>query len=342
MRKTGFKFAIAAFCAFGCWAGSAVYSQDKAPSGKQDKPDAKAGVALEDEVGPRAAIRIQNIQRLRQMIDEKIQLSPQQAAAVNRIFDDYVSDVKESYKGRKKPSDPKHENKVIPPTMAQLEKTRRAAEEAGDKAKVEETNQAMSALRREPQTPGENYSNYLTDKVRLELKPDQVPVFDKVVERWNLIVPRGPRTGPFQRLRRALKDPEVGLSAEVAKEAEDRLQAALAASRRGTDTSEEKMEEEVNRAQADIFTKLTPEQRKKVEANIRAFKDVEKQYDTSKARAKETGVLKKKAGKASVKPAPVDPALDKPADAKPTEAKPAEAKPVEAKPADAKPSESKP
>jgi hypothetical protein len=332
MKKGGFRLALATFCTLVCWTGSTAIAQNKATSKKAGKSDAKESAARAEELGPRAAIRIQNTQRLRQMIDEKIKLSPQQASAINRIFDDYVDDVKESYKGRKKPSDPDYENKVLPPTTGQLEKRKRAADASGDKAKLDAANEEMSNRRREPLVPGENYSNLLTEKVRLELKPDQVPVFDKVVERWNLIVPKGPRTGPFQRLRRALKDPEVGLSAEVQKAADERLQAALTATRRGSETSEEKMEEEISKAQAEIFTKLTPEQRKKVEANLRAFKEVERQYDDSKARAKESGVLKRKGGKASAKQAPLDPAVEKPADAKPAAVKPAEEKPAETKP----------
>lgn len=323
MNKTGFKFVLAAFCTMACWAGFPLFAQERGSDAKPGKSDSKEDKGGAEELGPRAAIRVQNVHRLRQMMDEKIQLSGQQAAAINRIFDDYIGDIKESYKGNKRPSNPNHQNKVIPLTMAQLQREKQAAEAAGDKAKIDETNQAMSNLRREPQTPGENFSGLLAAKIRQELKPDQIPVFDKVVERWELIVPKGPRTGPVQRLRRALKDPEVGLSAEIQKEVDERLQEALKAARRGAESSEEKMEAEVNKAQEDIFVKLTPEQRKKVEANMRAFKDVERQYDDSKARAKETGVLKKKPAKpAKVEEQPSNGDATKPAEAKPAEAKP--------------------
>lgn len=315
MSRNGMTFVAAMMFASGFAAISTVQAQDKGA-----KMGPKASTETSDEVGPRAAIRIQNIHRLRQMIDEKIKLSPDQAAKINRLFDAYVDDVKASYTGRKRAPREPRPNQLIPATMPQLEAQRKKAEAEGDTKKLEEINQAMSDLRREPQVPGENYSEYLTSKVREELKADQVEVFDKVVQRWSLIVPRGPRTGPVQRLRRAVKDPEIGVSADVQKFADERIQEAMKVARRGSESSEEKLEAEVEAAKADIFEKLTPEQRKKVDANIAAFKSVEKQYDDSKARARESGVLKKKP-KATDKGAGVEKAAQ-PADAA---AKPAEA-----------------
>lgn len=291
MNKTGFKLAIAVLSVSAGWSRFAA-GQEKAASPKTNEPaQAKQGSKkVEDSkkreegtMGPRVQVQIANIHRLRKMMDEKIQLSPSQTATIDRLFEDYVEDVKNTAVRKKADARQPTENKVLPPTMAQLEKERSLAKARGDQEKFDELGKKMSALRKDPVLLSDSGTEFLTAKIKAELKPDQSAAFDVVLDRWNLIVPRGPRTGPFQQLRRALKDPEVGLSAGQQKEADDLLQQALKTVRSGQ-SSPEKLAEEVEKVKTVVFEKITPEQRKKLEAILRLFKETEKEYDDSKYR----------------------------------------------------------
>lgn len=280
-----------------------------ARSQAEDKPTVKSKAsevkAENPHDGPRVALRIDNAQRLRQMMEEKLKLSPQQSSAINRVFDDYIGDLRNNYNKKRDDRTERPDNKVLPPTIKQMERERASAESIGDKNRAEELNREISNRRREPVLQGDSHIDSLRAKIVEHLKDSQVAEFDKLLDRWKAIVPRGPRTGPFQRLRRALKDPEVGISAEKDKEFDEILTESLKSGRTGKEGSREQIGQEVEKAKTKIFAQLTPDQRKKVDANLRMFEQVEKQYDDSIDRAKAKGVFKKKAEtKASANPAP--------------------------------------
>jgi len=290
MNNRKFKFAVMTMSVVVTAGSGRAIAEDK-PATKQAKADAN-GVKPED--GPRVALRIDNAHRLRVMMEEKIKLSPQQAAAINRVLDDYVDDLRNNFQRPKAGVPRRAGNKVLPPTIAQMEREKVTAEAIGDQNRIKELNQEISNRRREPMLPGDDHADSLRAKIVPHLKDDQVAVFDKVMERWHLIIPKGPRTGPFQRFRRALQDPEVGISAERREAFDEILKVALKAGRTGKEGSRAKLEQEVERAKSTIYAKLDAEQRKKIDANLRLFEEIEKQYDDSIDRARAKGVSKRK------------------------------------------------
>jgi len=296
MKSHKFKFVAMMMVSVATAAGGSRAIAEDRPAKKASKADAKVANSGDP---PRIAVRIDNARRLRQMMDEKIHLSLQQAAAINRVFDDYAEDLRNTYARGGQGVPARAGNKVLPPTVSQMKQERTAAEAIGDKNRVEELDREISARRREPLLPGDNHVESLRAKIIPHLKDDQVAEFDKVMERWNLIVPKGPRTGPFQRLRRSLLDPEVGISAEQREEFDKILDAALRAGRTGREGSRDKLAQEVEKAKVKIFAQLSSEQQKKVEADLQLFKSVEKQYDDSmdryraKSRAKGNGAASK-------------------------------------------------
>jgi len=268
------------------------------PPSKNPKAAAPRAAAGKEVFGPRFEYRISNINKLRAMMEEKIELTPEQKAKINGLFNDFIEDMRNNSPQRSRdPNTPA--NKVYPPSMRDLEKQLKSAEEKGDDAATEKIRREITILKKEPSTATEDYSPVLIEKVAAELKPEQAATFASVVERWKAVSPRGPRTGPFKQLRRALLDPEVGLTEAERATVEKVLNDALKSGRAGGDRNAEKMAEAVEKARAVIFEKLTPEKREKVEANLKAFKAEERNLDDSKSRGpRRVGMPKqdKKAG----------------------------------------------
>ena len=253
------------------------------PPAKDPKAAASNAVDDSEKFGPRITQRITKINKLRQMMEEKVELTSEQKKKIGRLFDDFIEDTKNSSPKRAKdPNTPS--NKIFPPTMRDLEKQLQKAQEAGDEAAVEKIRQEIKILKKEPATPADDHSPILIEKITAELKPEQVAAFENVVERWKAVSPRGPRTGPFQQLRRALQDPEVGLSEAEKTTVEKILTDTLQSVREGGERNPEKMAQAVEKARVVIYEKLTPQQRSKVEANLKAFKAEEKGLDDSKYR----------------------------------------------------------
>ena len=276
------------------------------PPAKDPKVAASNAAGDLDKFGPRITHRITKTNKLRQMMEEKVELTSAQKTKIGRLFDDFIEDTKNSSPKRAKdPNTPS--NKIFPPTMRDFEKQLQKAQEAGDEAAVERIRREIKILKKEPATPSDDHSPILIEKITAELKPEQVAAFENVVERWKAVSPRGPRTGPFQQLRRAIHDPEVGLS-EAEKTTVDKiLTDTLQSVREGDERNPEKMAQAVEKARVVIYEKLTPQQRSKVEANLKAFKAEEKGLDDSKYR----GPHKVDKPKKDTKPGPKKESTDK-------------------------------
>jgi hypothetical protein len=269
----------------GLWVWStAATCPAQEPSATEEKPARKPASdkepgdkdAAKEAAGQRLQLRIDKITKLQTMTEERVEMSSSQKTAVRRLFSDYLDDVRASFTHRGRPT--ARENKVMPPSMAQLQSQLDAAKNAADKDKVAEIEQQMSNLRREPTSNADDFSDVLIEKVKKELKPSQVAEFDKVVERWKAISPRGPRSGPFQQLRRALSDPDVGLT-EAQKATTDKiLEETLRENRSGGTRDPQKMAAAVEKAKGQIFQELTAEQRAKVEADLKMFRAEDKNF----------------------------------------------------------------
>ena len=260
------------------------------------------------KLGPRIASRIAKISKLRTMMEEKVGLTSAQKTKIDRLFEDFIDDTKNSTNANKRRKDPNTPpNKIFPPSMRDLEKQLQKAKESGDEAAVERIRQEIKILKKEPPMPSDDHSSVLIEKITDELNPDQRPVFAQVVARWQAIAPRGPRTGPFQQLRRALQDPEVGLS-EADRASIDKILAdTLKSVRSGSIKSgPDKMAEAVEKARVVIYEKLTPQQRAKVDANLKMFRAEEKEWDDSQHRGPHRVDRPKDRTKTDAKKEPID------------------------------------
>ena len=237
-------------------AGGGATTQAPA-AGPKARSSKTLAVAPKPDVGMQA--RIVRINRLREMMDEKVELTSAQKTKVDGLFSDFIEDAKNTVPQR------------------QLEK----AIEAGDTAAVERVGDEIRPLKKERLTPTDDHSGVLIEKVKAQLDPDQVPVFEKVVERWKTIAPRGLRPGPLLQLRRALQDPEVGLSESEKADADKVLQDTLKSFQSDPDHNPEKMEKAVDKARSTICEKLTPLQSSKIEANLKMFKAEQKELNDS-------------------------------------------------------------
>jgi len=225
--------------------GATTQAPAAGPKARSSKP-----LAVAPKPGVRMQARIVQINRLREMMDEKVELTSTQKTKVDGLFSDFIEDTKNNAPMRR--NDPtKPDNKTSPPQIPQLKRQ----------------------LEKDP--------DEFIEKVKAQLNPDQIPVFEKVVERWKVITPRGPRPGPFQQLRRALQDPEVGLSESEKADADKVLQDTLKSFQSDPDRSPEKMEKAVDKARSTICEKLTPLQGSKIEANLKMFKAEQKELNDS-------------------------------------------------------------
>lgn len=294
IRKAMSPAWVFVFTGFLTWSVGAICpaqqpAQPPDPAGKAAKPadadDAEVRVAGPDDVeGPRLKFKVAKINSLRKMVEEKVDLNPAQKGIVRKLFNDYISDLKANVPTKQNRTVTKR-NKIYPPTVEQLEEDLADARKKGDVAKAAEIERQITLAKKTLTTPVDDQTYLLLEAIKKELKPDQLAQFEKVVERWHAISPRGPRTGSFQQLRRALADPEVGMSEEQKKATDAILQDTLKEVRMGGSRSPEKMEESVTKARIAIFEKLTPEQQMKVNANLKTFKAEDIVYDDSKARA---------------------------------------------------------
>ncbi|MFH1107821.1 MAG: hypothetical protein V1790_01295 [Planctomycetota bacterium] len=234
--------------------GAATQAPAAAPKARSSKTLARA-----PKPGVRMQARIVQINKLREMMDEKVELTSTQKRKVDGLFNYFIKTAKNAVPQRQLQTPP----------------------EAGDTAAVERVGGEIRPLKKEPLPPTDDPSEVLIEKVRAQLNPDQVPAFEKVVERWKVITSLGPRTGPLLQLRRALQDPEVGLSESEKADADKVLRDTLKSLQSDPDCNPEKMETAADKARSTICEKLTPLQRSKIEANLKMFKAEQKELNDS-------------------------------------------------------------
>jgi hypothetical protein len=238
-------------------------------------------LAVAPKPGVPMPARIVRINKLREMMDEKVELTSTQKTKVDGLFSDFIEAAKNT------------------PPVRRLEKPR----EAGDTAAVERVGDEIRPLKKELLPPTGDPSEVLIEKVRAQLNPDQVPAFAKVVERWKAITPRRPRTGPLLQLRKALQDPEVGLSESEKADADKVLKDTLKSLQSDPDRNPEKMEKAADKARSTICEKLTPLQCSKIEADLKMFKAEQKELNDSTDRGQNrVDKPKTEAAKGAAKP----------------------------------------
>jgi len=232
-------------------------------------------------LGPRIRRHIANVNKLREMIEAKLELNPTQKEKVGRLFDDFIAEIKKS-----PPMLPlfpdRPPNKLNPSDMRELEEKIQQAQQAGDSAAAEKLREQINAMKKEPPTPSEDRTSLWIEGIRAELKPDQSEAFQKTVESWVAIAARIPIIGPYQYLIYALRNPEVGLSKEELAALDKVLDDTMWANLSNVQlVADESMAAVVEKAQIAVNEKLTPEQQAKVQANVKVLEDADKEARNS-------------------------------------------------------------
>ncbi len=193
-------------------------------------------------LGPYAIQQIVNIKQLRKRIQENLQLTSSQASNIDRLCASFI-------------------DQTIKVAGAQ----QKTADAPTDKRQ-------SGGLK-------EDHSPEWIAKIKAELNPDQVPVFEKVAKRWSDLKTFAPRSAPLQQLRRAIQDPEVGLT-DAQREEFDALLTKTRKSIRvdGERPSPATRAETAEKTRDAIYEKLTPEQKAKMAEDLRIFGEEAEEY----------------------------------------------------------------
>lgn len=235
------------------------------------------------KLGPWVREMIAPVYRLRQKMDEKIVLNSAQRAKIAQLFDDFLEDTKNNDPSRRNnPNKPA--NKIFPPDLRELEEKLKQSQRTGDDAEAAKLRSQIAMIGLERPHMDRDHSPILIERIAAELNPAQAQVFQKIVEQWRAVDrprPPIPRPGPLQLLRRALLDPEVGLSEKDRAMVNDNLGETLKSVQTDKEYVPDKMAKAVQKAQVVIFEKLTPDQRRKAETKLEMLKAEEKKWAES-------------------------------------------------------------
>lgn len=212
-------------------------TQQPANDAKTASPNPTADLPV---LGPYFRQEIVNAKLLRRRIQENLPLSPSQNTNIDRLFDGFIEE-----------------------TVKKAHKRRNDLNERADKG--------IPAAK-----PSADASADLIVKLKAELNPDQVTVFEKVVDRWTTLKSPIPRTAPMHQLNSAIRDPDVGLSAEQQKTVDallKEMRTSLLAGDKLRPPSAEERAEAAEKLRIAIYAMLTPDQRTKMDANYKLFKE---------------------------------------------------------------------
>ncbi len=180
-------------------------------------------------LGPRKRRHIANVNKLREMITEKVELSTAQKEEVNKVTDDFIAEIK------------KNPPMVPLPTVTMPDNA---------KAPIDLTPQWI-------------------EKLRSEMTPEQVETFQRTVESWKAISARMPILGPFLYLQRAIRDPELNLPPEQVTALDTLMDNTMwNVITKYPYLTDEVSAEVAEKGLVAVKEKLTPQQQAKVEAEV--------------------------------------------------------------------------
>lgn len=258
---------------------------DATPPAEIPKPAPPAGSDNSSPLGPLKRRHVANVNKLREMIEEKIELDAAQKENIGRLFDDFLADIRKSPPMRKLVPGLSPDIIINRPDARAVEEKTRQAQQAGDAAAADKLPEQINAPQKVfPASPGDRTPLWI-EKIRVEMKPDQGEAFQKTVEQWEAVAARIPILGPYMSLRRALWNPEVGLSQQELDALDVVLDDTMWACFSKTEVvTAETYAEIVEKAQVAVNRKLTPQQQAKVEANVKI-------YDAAMKRVRDSALL---------------------------------------------------
>jgi hypothetical protein len=226
------------------------------------EPDASSTGDDQPAVGVDTATRrlMAQLKRLQKEIPERLDLSPDQERAIDRLFDAYFSELRARRPGRgNTDGDAKDE-------LAELREELQRAREERDAEGIRQIRERMRELLQEQRNRSATVAREFLDDVASELDEDQVEEFHRLIEEMGLSSAAGGET--IQQLMRALMHPDVALTPAQQEKVRERMREALTSM-----SEDEQMAADMSAAAArmkgDIMKELTPVQRKKVEAILK-------------------------------------------------------------------------
>jgi len=222
--------------------------------------------------GPRSESRIRRqiaqLTKLQTAMKKKLDLSRQQEEAIDQLFKDYFRGLKDK-KSRPKPFGA---NRGDAEALAALRKKMTEAYKKGDNETLQKLREELREKMR-PRSAGVAASmSQLFSQVADELDEEQRPKFRNLTRRLRIGSASRPPGGELRVLWRAVMRPDISLSGEQRKTARDLLRDGFVAIGE-VESDDDKVKEITARVQADIFEKLTAEQRAKVETALESGKN---------------------------------------------------------------------
>ena len=217
----------------------------------------------------RQKYHLERIEKLQDAMKEKLSLRPEQEEAIDAVFEEYSGTLEareERHRGAGLNVQERAKVRELRDKLIQARKD-------GDKEALEELREKFRSLQRGRYPVQVMTGDQLISKLTDELDVEQVPAFRKIVKTMRI---GGFPTGPTARLRkiaRAVLRPDVGLPAEQRRAILKTIRKAQADVAEIEDDDEEKANQIVDKARAEVFEKLTPSQRDKVEAAVGTAKD---------------------------------------------------------------------
>ncbi len=240
-------------------------------AGKPDQANTAAEPAPEElALGPRKWRGLRKVERLRDAIFERINLTPRQKADLAVVFARAFQEAHEN--PRWWAPSPRPYPTLGNKERAELERQLATAEKAGDHKAAEKIrfNIAKGTVGATASLPPSTQDVLIADLTKC-LNPDQVDAFNATVERWRVLESRLPRDGPLRMLRRALADPDLGLSAEVHQKVDGIMERAYQALPSSGKRTPESKSAAAKGARAEILAIVDSKQKAIVEAHLAQF-----------------------------------------------------------------------
>jgi hypothetical protein len=237
---------------------------DNAESDSSDDEGTKKARTDEADVVSAARRHQALIAKLRERMDEKLDLSNEQERAVDALFQTHMKELKNA-KGQRRAT---KEAEKRDDELAELRGKLREARAGGNKEDVNEIRKQMRDILKEQRQGVTKGTAEFLRKVRDELDDEQTKEYEEIVRELGLDLEDNSGI-TVQQLFKVVLSPEIGLSEEQRKAVLDRMRGALL----GMDTDAKDagdLGDISSQLRAEVRSDLTPAQWTKVEEMIKA------------------------------------------------------------------------
>jgi Spy/CpxP family protein refolding chaperone len=213
----------------------------------------------------RTESNVARLNRLRLEINTSLELSAEQRKTIERLFDEHLRAIREDQHSEAGSQMTEEDLKELQAIQARMV----TARQAGDTEAVEKTREELIAKARSLRRPGRPGNAQFYRQISEQLNDKQREAFEALVRRHRTERLPRPQNGPLRELLKALRDPEVGLTAEQRDKLRDLLKDAITANAPGEIPEEERRARIAKKLHEDVRKILTPEQAAKLDEVLR-------------------------------------------------------------------------